>query len=328
MSDITYPSWSPSTVNAEYNHKASEANAIGDLAWYDSTVPAVRKASTFADSGTAAATQAAFAALFAGRFLSKQLSTDATAHRATVEIDQVVEFPCASTTFVAGDFVTPTYTAGVLSDQQVTKTSNPTLAIGRVVKDYASATTKVKVRLTSRLFNGTVGDELAPGTMLSAVAASSAVTNTTTETAFDNSSVVIPANTLNAGDVIRVRAQGTNTSGNSTDTLTIKLKVGTTVIVATAAVDVTDGGGDVFWIDAEIVIRTTGGTGTFVAGGTQGLGVPGTVTAKPWLKASTTIDTTAAQTLTVTATWSVASASDSCRLDVYDVQVIPSKLRQ
>jgi hypothetical protein len=51
-------------------------------------------------------------------------------------------------------------------------------------------------------------------------------------------------------------------------------------------------------------------------------GVAGTVTTKPFLLASTAVDTTAALTLAVSAQWSVASASDSCRLDVCNVEIL------
>ena len=158
------------------------------------------------------------------------------------------------------------------------------------------------------------------GLQYSATAASTALTNTTTETSFDNSSVVMPANTLNAGDVIRLRAQGICTSTNSTDTLNVKVKIGSTVIAATGAVDVANN--DIFFVDVDIPIRTIGASGTLVATGLVGLGVEGTVTAKPTKLASTTIDTTASNTLSVTGTWSVASASNSCRLDVCDVQIL------
>ena len=148
-------------------------------------------------------------------------------------------------------------------------------------------------------------------------AASGAISNTTTETAFDKAKT-IAANTLRAGDVLRVRAQGIATSTNSTDTLTVKLYVGSLVIVTTGAVDVANN--DIFFIDAVIVIRTIGASGTVVATGTVGLGAEGTVTAKPFKLASSTLDTTAANDVACKATWSVASSSDSCRLDVLTVE--------
>lgn len=158
--------------------------------------------------------------------------------------------------------------------------------------------------------------------LYSAVGASTAITNTTTETLFSKS-VSIPANVLQPGDIIRVRLQGIATATNSTDTLTIKLYIGGltgSVVVATAAVDVADN--DIFVIDADIVIRTSGATGTFVAAGMWNLGVEGTATFRAAKKASTTIDTTAAQVIGASATWSVASSGNSCRLDVLDVQLL------
>lgn len=155
--------------------------------------------------------------------------------------------------------------------------------------------------------------------LYSSVAASAAVTNTVTETAFDKS-YTIPANYLAAGDVIRIRGQAIASATHSTDTLTLKLKIGTQVIIATAAVDVADG--DIGFFQADLTIRTIGASGTFVASGEQGLGVPGTVTAKPFLLGSTAIDTTATKLVSITATWSVADTGNSARLDVLTVELL------
>lgn len=153
----------------------------------------------------------------------------------------------------------------------------------------------------------------------SSIAESAEVENTTTETAFDKS-YTIPANTLKAGDILRVKACAFVVDNNSTDTLTLRLKIGSTTIIATAAVDVADN--DVGLIEADILIRTIGGSGTLVAYGTQGLGVPGTVTAKLFRKASTAVDTTATQAITVTAEWSVAHADNEVSLTALVVEHI------
>jgi hypothetical protein len=91
-------------------------------------------------------------------------------------------------------------------------------------------------------------------------------------------------------------------------------------LAATAAVDVANG--DIGFFMCDIVIRTIGANGTFVATGVQALGVPGTVTAKPFFLASTAIDTTATHLINVNADWSVAAAANSCRLDILNVQHI------
>lgn len=155
--------------------------------------------------------------------------------------------------------------------------------------------------------------------LYSSVAASAAVSNTVAETAFDKA-VTIPANTLRPGDVIRVRAQVIATLTNVADTLDVQLRLGTTDVVATGAVDVANG--DIGFIDFDITIRTIGAGGTMVGAGHTALGAPGTVTSKPKLLPSTAIDTTVANSVNVSATWSAANAGNSCRLDVMNVQLL------
>jgi len=159
MANITYPNWNPYvSFNAEFNHAASVEAELGDLAYLDEAANNVKPASSFTDQGSAAATQRAFAAAFAGVLASRQLATDSTGRPAKILKDQIIEFPCASATFEAGDYLTPTYTGGVLSDQQVTKTTDPSLAVAKVEKRYASATTTVKARFTSKVFMGLLSD--------------------------------------------------------------------------------------------------------------------------------------------------------------------------
>jgi hypothetical protein len=162
---------------------------------------------------------------------------------------------------------------------------------------------------------------LGTGKIYSAVAASTAITNTTTETLF-SSQFSIPANTLQAGDVLRVFFQGIATATNSTDTLAIKLYIGGlagTALLTLAARDVANN--DIFQGRAEIVIRTNGASGTFVAAaeGPASPNAGGTAWTMAAQTGSTAIDTTAAQVIGVSATWSVANAGDSCRLDILDI---------
>ena len=182
------------------------------------------------------------------------------------------------------------------------------IRMGRATKVAASGDATVEVRL----FRDAAMQRSAQ------VAASTAVTATTAATVFDKTAV-LPASYLQAGDVIKVRAQVVATATNSTDTLTLALLIGATAIVTTAAVDVANG--DVGFFDFDITIRTIGASGTLVATGASALGVPGTVTAKPAFLASTAVDTTAAQTIGVQATWSTTNAGNSCRLDVLNVQL-------
>jgi hypothetical protein len=154
------------------------------------------------------------------------------------------------------------------------------------------------------------------GLIFSLGAASAALTNTTTTTAF--ASYAIPANTLDAGDVIRIRAQGIQTAVNSTNTLTVKLTIGSTTIVTTAAVNAA--ANDEFYLDTTITIRTNGASGTLVAASQQSFGTPGTATLSPSLLGSTAIDTTVAETIAVQGTFSVASSGNSARLDTLTIE--------
>lgn len=150
------------------------------------------------------------------------------------------------------------------------------------------------------------------------VADSATITNTAAETDF-NKTYAIPANFLQVGDVLHIRGVVTVPNQNSTDTLTLKLYVGTQVIVATAAVDVATN--DQGLIDAYFTVRSIGASGTFIANGVEALGIPGTATARPFALGSTSIDTTASKTIKVTATWSNASTSNQAVLSSLSVDL-------
>lgn len=155
------------------------------------------------------------------------------------------------------------------------------------------------------------------GLLYASIAASAALTNSTTETAMD--SYTIAADVLKAGDVLEIFAQGTATATNSTDTLNVKVKIGSSILGATDALDVAD---DAIWVlHIFVTIRTDGASGTLVAGGYVNIGVNGTTTTKMDILASTAVDTTATQAVTCTGTWSVANAGNSCRNDNFVVKL-------
>lgn len=147
------------------------------------------------------------------------------------------------------------------------------------------------------------------------VAASAALTASSTETAFDKS-FTVPANQLQIGDTVRIRGQVIASATNSTDTLTVKVYIGGiagTLLASSGALDVANS--DICVFDVLLTVRTIGATGTFVASGLMTIGVPGTATVKTFAVASTTIDTTATQQIAVSGQWSTTSGSNSCRLD-------------
>jgi len=147
--------------------------------------------------------------------------------------------------------------------------------------------------------------------LLTNVADSIEVENTTTETNFDQT-FTVPVTQLKIGTVLHILASGLVVDNNSTDTLVIRMKVGTETISTTGAIDVADN--DVFHVDAYVIVRTLGATGTLGAFGTTVLGVPGTAAAEPFSNAQATEDTTSGLAVVVSAEWSVAHADNEVLL--------------
>lgn len=143
------------------------------------------------------------------------------------------------------------------------------------------------------------------------VADSAAVTNTTTETAFDKS-YTIKGSLLEVGDVIRIRAKVKATATNGTDTLTIKAKVGTEVVATTGALDVADN--DLAYIDVDVVVRAIGASGKLSAAGIAKIGGASAVPTIIGTDGEQTEDISGNVAVTITATWSVANAGNSCLL--------------
>ena len=149
---------------------------------------------------------------------------------------------------------------------------------------------------------------------------SSLVQNTTAATSFG--SVSLPAGSLTAGTHIRVMALGTITGQNSTDTFGVVLKLGSTTITTIAARDPATS--DVFHLRADILVRSTGGSGAVrsVSGHAFGATAAYIAGAEIVGTASVTVDTTAANVLDLIGTWSVANAGNVARLDAMTVEII------
>lgn len=157
------------------------------------------------------------------------------------------------------------------------------------------------------------------GAMSVAVADGTALTNTTTETTLG--SYVLPAGFVTqVGQTFEIMARVDVTSGNGTDTLTLKAYIGSTLIGETVAVDVTNGGGDIGVFNLSLVARVAGSSGKAYAAGFAGLGVPATATSQvTGTVGEASVDWTAAQTIAIKGTWSAASASNSCKLTMLSV---------
>ena len=174
-----------------------------------------------------------------------------------------------------------------------------------------------------RLVAGLPNSGVVPVVVYTNEAASTAVSNTVTETLF-STSYSIPPNSLVPGQLIRIRYQGIATATNATDTLAIKLYIGGltgTVLLTQAAQDVANN--DVFQGEYELIVRTVGAAGTIVGCGTGKsiASAEGTMTTKDDILASTAIDTTTAKVVGASATWSVANAGNSVRLDMLVVEL-------
>ena len=154
-------------------------------------------------------------------------------------------------------------------------------------------------------------------------AASSALTASSTETLFDTS-YSIPANTLVAGQLIKIKYQGICTATNGTDTFAAVLRIGGlagTALYTHTATDVANN--NIFLGEYNLIIRSVGASGTVVGfgWGKNVAAAEGTITFRDDFLASTTIDTTAAQVVGVTGQFSSTNAGNSARLDFLSVEL-------
>jgi hypothetical protein len=148
--------------------------------------------------------------------------------------------------------------------------------------------------------------------------AGAALSNSTAETVLASRS--LPAGSLQVGKVYRLRAAVLVTAQNSTDTLAVKIRVGPTTLTGTvvgssAAFDAVVG--DVVTVDLEMVVRNIGSASIVIVSGiVSAEGAEAVATARVAFE-SLSLDSTVAQLVEVTGTWSVASASNSCRCDAF-----------
>jgi len=144
------------------------------------------------------------------------------------------------------------------------------------------------------------------------------LSNSNVETTIINSSgakgsLVIPANTLKVGSIIRMKMDGIfNATGTPTGTIKIYLG-GTTLVTSAATLSAFSG----YFLEAEylLTIRTIGATGTVCGQGKSFVKQPDTLTAGVFrdlrMTTDVTINTTVNNTINVTYQFSVASSSNS-----------------
>jgi len=137
--------------------------------------------------------------------------------------------------------------------------------------------------------------------------------------ASDIASYTIPADTLKAGDIVRIKAFATVLDNNSTDTLTPILKFGGTAIATGAALDVADD--DIVYAWADVHVTKDGSSGTCTAISeirTDALGA----TVIIGQTALTSMDTTGGLAVVLNVDWSVAHADNEVRIDAFSVELV------
>jgi hypothetical protein len=111
---------------------------------------------------------------------------------------------------------------------------------------------------------------------------------------------------------VRIKGYGIITMSAGGPTLTVDIKLGSTVIATAvlANATVTNVG---FYVDTTLICRSTGASGTVQGDGRLERNGPagGAVYLAPMYKAVTTVDTTASQAIDVYGTWSANTAGNA-----------------
>jgi hypothetical protein len=162
-------------------------------------------------------------------------------------------------------------------------------------------------------------DDHMPNVLIKETYGTSGTTHTNSTAAADLFSYSIAANTLEVGDIIRIKIYAQVTDNNSTDTLTPVINFGGTAICTGASLDVADG--DLVWAEADIHVTKIGSAGSMQAfaslktdaGGSTFLGAMTVLTSK---------DTTGALAVALNVDWSVAHAENIVRLDAASIEIL------
>jgi hypothetical protein len=149
----------------------------------------------------------------------------------------------------------------------------------------------------------------------SQIAVGTALTNSTTETAL--ASYTIKGGTLAAGKSIAFDATFVTTAAQSTDTLTLKVYIGSTAIATFTAEDQTTN--DVSVITGKLTSRSLAASAT-VVGWVLGTDADATgEAARGFVAVTGSLDTTADLVLSIKGTWSAQSAADSVQCESFNV---------
>lgn len=153
------------------------------------------------------------------------------------------------------------------------------------------------------------------------------VTNTASESTTIPSSLVgsttFAGLFFQAGKTLTIRMRGIYSTANSSQTLRIKVKLNA-IVLADTGVQTLPSHTDKYWqLDVLVNCATTGTSGTFYTSGTFDIDDPNqeSFDTHPLFNTGTvTVNTTAIQTLDVTAQWGAANANNKFTVQVFEVE--------
>lgn len=162
--------------------------------------------------------------------------------------------------------------------------------------------------------------------VLEAISSETSVAGTAGETTLQT--YTIPLNTIsgnnsvteNAGNVFRIRAAGNYTTDDATSTVAIACKMGSTTYhtITTTGAIVTNAPWMIDWL---VIVKTIGATGkafSYASAKTNNVNKDSVETTS----GGVTIDTTANQAITITATWTSGSAGDTIYIRQFLVELM------
>lgn len=146
-----------SELPRQFPFVGSLAIAVNDLCYYNGS-STIYPASSQTDQGTLEANQRLFARNFCGRSCDHRNAADPAVTNFPIQERWTEEVECVSATFNVGDLVGACENSGgtALVNAKVRKVTDRSLAIGRVLKYYASATTRVLVEFVSNVDPGQI----------------------------------------------------------------------------------------------------------------------------------------------------------------------------
>jgi hypothetical protein len=135
--------------------------------------------------------------------------------------------------------------------------------------------------------------------------------------------LVLEAGLLNAGSVVRIRGCVNVADASGTDTLEVKVYIGSTTLLTTTAFD-PDGTTDIVTFDFTLVARANASATSSCIGFGAWTTIDGsTVVTTPVKMAATNLATDGALTIKASAKWSSTTASTAANLLAFNVEVAP-----